>query len=89
MQTENVNMPIVEMKAFDADNHAEATYFQIMRLRLSGLSNYKGNPEISSRARQILDGIKQSDKSPLECIEAYWDESQELKRRYWEEQRND
>ena len=89
MQTENVNTPIVEMKAFDADNHVEATYFQIMRLRLSGLSNYKGNPEISSRARQILDGIKQSDKSPRECIEAYWDESQELKRREWEEQRND
>jgi len=38
---------------------------------------------------KAFDDIKQSDKSPRECIEAYWAESQEVKRRYWKEQEND
>ncbi len=63
---------------------AVKTYFQIMRLRLSGLSNDR-NPQISARAREILDEIRQTDKGPWECLEEYWDESQELKKRYWEE----
>lgn len=83
------NRIVKETKAFDTDNQAESSYFQTMMMRLSGLSNYKENPEISSRARQILDDIKQSDMSPLECIETYWDESQELKKRYWDEKESD
>ena len=83
---ESVKKVLKETSAFSTESHIEATYFQIMRLRLSSLSNWKENPEISSRARQILDDIKQSNMTPWECIETYWDETQEMIRQLqrWE-----
>jgi hypothetical protein len=70
-----------ETSGLDTDNHAEASYFQIMRLRLSSLSN-SSNPKISSRAREILNDIKLSNMTPFECLKNYWNETQELKKSY-------
>ena len=80
----SVRRAVRETTQYDTDNQAEGSYFQIMRMRLSALSNSE-YPEISSRARQILDDIKQSDMSVRECLETYWDETIELKRQYREE----
>jgi hypothetical protein len=78
--SESVKRVLKETNGLDTDNHAEASYFQIMRLRLSSLSN-SSNSEISSRAREILNDIKHSNMTPFECLKTYWDETQELKKR--------
>lgn len=66
-------------------NHAVASYFQTMRMRLSGLSNYKENKEIRDRAREMLKDINESDMTRYECVMKYWDESISLKEAYWAE----
>ena len=79
--TESVKKVLNETSGLDTDNHAEASYFQIMRFRLSSLSN-SSNPKISSKAREILNDIKHSNMTPFECLKIYWDETQELKKSY-------
>lgn len=68
--------------------HIEMTLMQAMRLRLSGLSNYKENETVSSRARQILDDIRNGDNTPMDYVKEYFYETEELIRQYWREKDN-
>lgn len=69
------------MNILNEPNHKVASYCSIMKLRLSALSNAKV-ATISNRAKEILADIKATKKSAFECIEMYWEETNNLKAEY-------
>lgn len=57
-------------------NHAVASYFQIMKLRLHAIAA-SSKESASARAKEILQDIKSLSCS--DAIHAYWDETNALK----------